>query len=1305
MKKIVFALVITALSINLKAQQIIDTVFWVWVNNADYYSETDGPSLSKNENLSIWLLNNNIHYYKQAYPFAKTPELLKIHEIRCLPGGNINDIYQSLNSAFNNAFSDISYFVTADTTVTVYNPADWMWVAHADDWLWHLKKIQADLGWDISKGDPNVKIAIIDTDFDITHPDLSTEIEPSFDPYTNYAWGCTQGTSHGTTVASMASAETTESGQTPNGMLASVGFKTKIIGYKSSSSRQIVLQKALHASTVMGAQVIVSCAGYGSLGCSPMPETGEELVIKEILDNGTVIISPAGNGYTGTHCKYSNGDFHSFYPFNPEFDSRIIVVSSTEINDYHYYYNTLHNREETHSHFPEVDICAPGYEIMGAASTFCDPNIWPYYGSNSGTSFSSPIVAGACALLKSLNPNFTPGEIEYFIKATADPIIDEAQYPGLVGAGRLNIYKALQLAADCNPIVISSPETWYENRDIVCDLIIEDGGILTIKGITKISHNARIIVKRGGVLCVDGGNLSNLDNKYLWRGIEVWGNSELSQIPQSNQGWVRVINGGKIENAICAIKTFRPTEEDNGTPMQNYTGGIVQADGAIFKNNRTAVHFLGYNHNNLSYFQNCIFETTEALKDNSIPDYFVKLEGVTNVRFTGCSFENKITPGSIQVEDRGSGIYAINSDIILWPFCTQSINPCPEIDYQRNLFKNLYRGVYGLSTGPDKMVSIDRTDFETNYRGLYLSAMNYATLTRNYVHVWEEQFTQNPQTYGFYLDQCTGYHIESNNFNSENTAQRGIGLIIHKSGQANNMVYNNNFSNLRIATQAQDENRGREYDGLCYKCNDFSNNMYDIRATVSHAPINIYSGIAARQGANVPGDNKAPAGNTFTLDEQAAYNLSNFANAFTYFRHQYTSGPKIHPQPNTGSGGITVSSVPYTNYTKTMACPSTLTYGEIEDEKDAMDMAGESESETRLQLQELVDGGNTEILDAQIQSSSTANAGDLYQELMALAPYLSDVVLGSSITKEEVLVDAMIRDILVANPQSAKSDELLDQLEQRANPLPEYMWDEIMQGATFTGAKENLESELVHWMQEKYRHRNNAIRLYLTDLNSAAAMNGLQAFLLEESTFESLRQVAMLKASMNDFTGARAIIAQMAVAFENDPEQISEIDGLSDFVDILESVSSNFNGSYQPGNNNIPALQALYSANRGISGVLSRNYLVHGNELEYDEPIHGDETLKAGNKLRGKNGAGVSAANALLAIFPNPAHDYFIVETSTDDIGLSLQMVTSLGQTIKAQSVNTRKSVVVTKDLKPGLYFVQLVKQDKVLATEKVVIK
>ena len=111
----------------------------------------------------------------------------------------------------------------------VYDPIDYMWVAYPS-WLWHLQKIQADLAWDITRGDPNVNIAIIDYDFDVTHPDLASEIFPHYDPYTMYQYTCNTTHWHGTTVASFASAETTEQGGSSQGQLASVGFNTKIIG-------------------------------------------------------------------------------------------------------------------------------------------------------------------------------------------------------------------------------------------------------------------------------------------------------------------------------------------------------------------------------------------------------------------------------------------------------------------------------------------------------------------------------------------------------------------------------------------------------------------------------------------------------------------------------------------------------------------------------------------------------------------------------------------------------------------------------------------------------------------------------------------------------------------------------------------------------------------------------------------------------------------------------------------------------------------------------------------------------------------
>ncbi len=61
----------------------------------------------------------------------------------------------------------------------------------------------------------------------------------------------------------------------------------------------------------------------------------------------------------------------------------------------------------------------------------------------------------------------------------------------------------------------------------------------------------------------------------------------------------------------------------------------------------------------------------------------------------------------------------------------------------------------------------------------------------------------------------------------------------------------------------------------------------------------------------------------------------------------------------------------------------------------------------------------------------------------------------------------MIRDVLVANPQSAKSNEVIEQLNERLDPMPAYMMGQIMNGKNTTSAKEDLEARLSNSKAEK----------------------------------------------------------------------------------------------------------------------------------------------------------------------------------------------------------------------------------------------
>ena len=491
--------------------QTARTAWLLFPSEQDIISMRDGRTTLKNTEYNDFLEKADIKTIRRSFPYSKNDTLRRLY--------TVSIVEEKIPILFSEKRIERAYIQEDCEDIVLYDPSDAFWPLTTDStYLWHLKKIQANLAWNITKGSPDVKIAIIDTWFDINHPDLINQMYVTYDPLDNQPfYSSASHNNHGTTVASLAAAETDGGGD-----LASVGFNSKIIPYKAHGVGIIgYLERAQHASLAMNADVLTSSAGGWS--CSNNFNDIERIAVREILDNGTVIVMPAGNGWRGVNCTI-NGEYAPWRPLHPHYDDRIIIVSSTDKNDNHTFYCRSFEEMRTHSHFPYVDICAPGVETWVAlVSVKLDgtPAEYLYYPYSTGTSNATPIVAGVAALLKSINRDLTPAEIKNIIKSTADPIADAHLFPGLLGAGRVNAYKAVKAAcATLPPTFNFTNQTVTTSRTItscgdinVQNVTVTSGAILTLKAASNINVQG-VAVNNNSKLILDAGEEVNIINNF-----------------------------------------------------------------------------------------------------------------------------------------------------------------------------------------------------------------------------------------------------------------------------------------------------------------------------------------------------------------------------------------------------------------------------------------------------------------------------------------------------------------------------------------------------------------------------------------------------------------------------------------------------------------------------------------------------------------------------------------------------------------------------------------------------------------------
>lgn len=857
----------------------------------------------------------------------------------------------------------------------------------------------------------------------------------------------------------------------------------------------------------------------------------------------------------------------------------------------------------------------------------------------------------------------------------------------------------------------SSEKSYTEISDIVhfqkectqtSDIVITSGGKLIVSSLLSMHPGTKITVEPGGKLVVDGGTITTacLDP---WQGIEVLGNPDLDQTPPSQQGWVLVINGGTIANALAGIRAgvLYDLPESGGVSEIKATGGIIQVNNAVFKNNKIAIEWLPYVHASISYAKHSTFITDMNMLNAINPDYFIKLYGINILEISNCEFTNSRSWFNEDDPAQGSGVYAWHASI--QSSCAASQTPCPPIGYHPNKFNNLYRGIYALNSGSNRTVSIINHVFNSTYRGLYLSGVNNARITSN------KFFINTPFKveggYGLYLDACTGYWVEDNELRHNGQTPLGVGLIVNNSGTYPNEIYRNRFINLEAGISAQGINRNQSrISGLQILCNDFIDGHSDI--LVPNLDQTPGWGIAVSQGANSQNP-RHMAGNLFHHHTAVDFNdINNEGEDIIYYypSNHIPADERVVPIEYT-SNTVTPQPVYFTPpWEYENGCPCRLISGGGGHEgemKQQMAESGQQANALQEILELMIDAGDSESLFWDVYMSSSPEAMQVYQELMTASPYLSDTVVSAAIVKEDVLVDVMLRDIMVANPHTAKSGKLMEELEQRWTPLPEYMKAQIMQGKSLVSVRESMESKLARHQLDKAIavsalarnwHNNTDSLVWLWSADNSLASKYKLAFLYFE-----LDQAALGTAVLNNITTQ----FDMSAAQQAGHQQIAAV------YDMLESLAQEGKSIPEADSLQIATLLEVEAGSTGLAGVYARNALLALQAIVYDEPILLPDLMKSRAMAEAYSKLLETSPPKNLGVFPIPARDFLVAEYVLDGESKGMiEFADASGRLVHTMTVSgpINRQIVDTRQWKPGWYIATLKTQAKTVESVKFII-
>ncbi len=541
---------------------------------------------------------------------------------------------------------------------------------------------------------------------------------------------------------------------------------------------------------------------------------------------------------------------------------------------------------------------------------------------------------------------------------------------------------------------------------------------------------------------------------------------------------------------------------------------------------------------------------------------------------------------------------------------------------------------------------IKNSNFETCWRGVYIASQYNP-------EIWLNDFEVTPYDnatpgvnnwpVGIYLgDNVKGYIVEENSFFPiENSTElldgTAIGIVANTDHGETERIYKNSFKHLTVAFESIGENRYDQFqthNGLRITCNDFEMNRADIYMTQGSFNTD-YAGIAFDQGF-APND---LAFNTFT-----ASNFFNIDNEVDYINYRYKAGDPSHFPLQVFDLDVNVN-LDAVNPSQIGSCGSNIDLDES-NERNTRTAAITNKEEKEYQMAQVLDGGDTQSLQTNVAATSNTTVWTNYLELMSKAGYITEEVLKELINNESGFTKAMTRDVLVANPHAAKSKEISTTLDERADPLPDYMREQIKLGLTQMSAKEFLQAQKDRYKMKEDIATRNIQHLLLREEMNVENQQELVELLSNTGDIENDYKLVELYDAFGQQYLGDALLESMQVMYElksNDEEELERYISYRQMMDNWQLEGKDFTNLNEP---DIVALEN-YTEVRDRVASEAKGLLIMNDEMVDVAPVYLPDFNKTFNVFKPKMEE-FREDNGQLEVFPNPAEDYFTIKYRID---------------------------------------------------------